>query len=72
MSKLAKLVYVSDKLDPLRPYDTTPFINECIKDLDIGFIKVLEENLKYLNKDCVKVLNEETKKAINYYLKGEN
>lgn len=72
MSKLAKLVYVSDKLDPLRPYDTTPFINECIKDLDNGFIEVLKDKLNYsIKKDEVKTMSKATKSAVEYYLKGE-
>lgn len=72
MSKLAKLVYVSDKLDPLRPYDTTPFINACIKNLDDGFIEVLKDKLNYsIRKDEVKTMSEATKNAIKYYLKGE-
>jgi len=73
MCKLAKLVYVSDKLDPLRDYDTTPLINECIKDLDNGFIEVLKDKLNYsIKKDEVKTMSESTKNAIKYYLKGEN
>ena len=72
MSKLAKLVYVSDKLDPLRPYDTTPFINECIKDLDNGFIEVLKDKVNYsIKKDELKTMSKSTKQAIEYYLKGE-
>lgn len=71
MSKLAKLVYVSDKLDPLRPYDTTPLINECIKDLDNGFIEVLKDKIKYsIKKDEVKTMSISTKNAIEHYLKG--
>ena len=72
MSKLAKLVYVSDKLDPLRPYDTTPFINECIRNLDDGFVEVLKDKLNYsIKKDEVKTMSNATKSAIQYYLKGE-
>jgi nicotinate-nucleotide adenylyltransferase len=72
MGKLAKLVYVSDKLDPLRPYDTTPFINECIKNLDNGFIEVLKDKLNYsIKKDEVKTMSNATKCAITYYLKGD-
>lgn len=72
MSKLAKLVYVSDKLDPLRPYDTTPLINICINNIDAGFIEVLKDKLNYsLKKDEIKTMSKSTKKAINYYLEGE-
>lgn len=72
MNKLAKLVYVSDKLDPLRPYDTTPLINECIKNLDNGFIEVLKDKVNYsIKKDEIKTMSNATKGAINHYLKGE-
>ena len=72
MNKLAKLVYVSDKLDPLRPYDTTPLINECIKDLDNGFLEVLKDKVNYsIKKDEIKTMSSATKGAIEYYLKGE-
>ena len=72
MGKLAKLIYVSDKLDPLRPYDTAPLINECIKDLDKGFIDVLKDKVDYsLKNDEIKTLSIYSKKAITYYLKGE-
>ena len=72
MSKLAKLIYVSDKLDPLRPYDTSPLISICIDNLDLGFIEVLKDKLNYsIKKDEIKTMSSFTKKALNYYLKGE-
>lgn len=69
MSKLAKLVYVADKLDPLRDYDSTTMIKACIDDLDKGFIKVLKENIDYLNTKHIPYGNEYTENAVNYYLK---
>ena len=71
MSKLAKLVYVSDKLDPIRGWDSKPLIDECIKDLDKGFIKLLEDNVKYLKEHNISLTNKDTKECIEYYLKGE-
>ena len=72
MNKLSKLVYVSDKLDPLRPYDTTPLINKCKKNLNEGFIEVLKDKIRFsIKKDEIKTLSEATKEAINHYLKGE-
>ena len=72
MSKLAKLVYVSDKLEPLRPFDTKPLTDKCIEDLDSGFIEVLKDKVMYsIKKDEVKTMSVSTKKAIEYYLKGE-
>ena len=71
LSKLAKLVYVSDKLDPLRDYDSSELINQCIDNLDKGFIMVLKDNIEYFKLHNIKFLNEETTNAINYYLKEE-
>ena len=69
MSKLAKLVYVSDKLDPLRSYDSSAMINACINNLDKGFIEVLKENIDYLNTKHIPYRNEYTINAVKYYLK---
>ena len=46
-------------------------INECMKDLDKGFIIVLEENIKYLGKKSTFNDYYLTLEAVNYYLKGE-
>ena len=73
MSKLAKLVYVSDKLDPLRGYDSSSLIQKCIDDFDEGFVEVLKDKIQYsLQRDELKTMSESTKKAIKYYLKGDN
>lgn len=69
MSKLAKLVYVSDKLDPLRDYDSTALINACITNLDEGFKLVLKENIEYLQEKHIPYKTEYTENAIKYYLK---
>lgn len=73
MSKLAKLVYICDKLDPLRGYDSSELIQKCINNLDEGFMEVLKDKINYsLKKDELKTISNYTKKAIKYYLKGEN
>lgn len=72
MSWLDKLVYVCDKLDPLRGYDSSYMINECLKNLDEGFIVVLKENIKYLGKKSAFNDYYLTLEAIEYYLKGED
>lgn len=71
MSKLAKLIYVADKIDPTRGYDSSKLIDACINDLDKGFIDVLNENIAYFKINNIKYINDETYKTINFYLKGE-
>lgn len=41
MSPIGKVVYVADKLDPLRGYDSSEDIKICKKDIDEGFRKSL-------------------------------
>lgn len=71
MSKLAQLLFVSDKIEPTRGFDSTNLINACINNLEEGFKEVLKDNIKYLEIKNIKYSNEKTIKAINYYLKGE-
>lgn len=49
----AKLLYVCDKLDPLRPYDSSAAIALCKQDLDKGFRTVKAQQLAYLKKEQV-------------------
>lgn len=73
ISKLAKLVYVSDKLDPSRGFDSSKLIEKCINNLDEGFIEVLKDKIDYsIKKDEIKTMSKAMKSAIKYYLKGEN
>ena len=71
MNKLAKLLFVSDKIEPKRGFNSAPLINACINNLDEGFIAVLKDNINYLKFKDIKYLNDKTIKAINCYLKGE-
>lgn len=68
MTWLDKLVYVCDKIDPLRGYDSSWMIEECIKDLNRGFIIVLKENISYLGKKSAFSDFEWTLEAVKYYL----
>ncbi len=48
-SKLAKILFIADKCEPLRPYDTKEFIEVSMRDLEAGLAlvkKELEEHLK--------------------------
>lgn len=68
MSQYEKLVYCADKLDPLRGYDSSYFIKECIKDLNIGFVKTLKNNKEYLEDGNKLEDNPLTTDCYNYYL----
>ena len=46
----AMIVFCADKLDPLRDYDTSKGIKLCNDDLYQGFLKVKEDNIRYLRK----------------------
>ena len=72
MSKLEKIIYCADKLDPTRGWDSSNLINECKKDIDSAFISVLKDNIKYFRTKNVNYQNEYTLKCFAYYLnKGE-
>lgn len=68
MSTIAKIVYAADKIDPLRGYDSSAMIRECMKNIDKGFLMVLWENRKYLTQKGYKVDNPMTKSCFDYYL----
>lgn len=50
-SKLAMVLYIADKLDPLRGYDSTETLALCRKDLRAGYHKVKQEQAQYLKKE---------------------
>lgn len=68
MSPLGKIVYASDKIDPLRGYDSGAMIQECLEDYRKGFLTVLKENRAYLTKKGYKVDNPLTEECFRYYL----
>lgn len=47
----AMIVFISDKLDPLRGYDSSALIEACMTDLYNGFLLVKAENRAYLEKE---------------------
>ncbi len=57
--KLSKLIYVCDKLDPSRGYDSSETIELCRKDLDLGYKAVVRQQHDYLVKTGV--IREEEK-----------
>lgn len=50
-SKLCMIVYVSDKLDPSRGYDSSSTIALCKEDLYAGYRLVLNQQAEYLKKE---------------------
>ena len=47
-SKLAKILYIADKIDPLRGYDITSLLQLSLKDLNQGVALVRKQQLHYL------------------------
>lgn len=68
MSKMAKVIYVSDKIEPTRGYDSTELIALCLKDIDNGFKEVLKENKIYLEKNFKSQTNSLEKECYEKYL----
>ena len=68
MSSLAKIVYASDKIDPLRDYDSSYMINACLENIEKGFELVLKENYIFLLKKGLDLDKSDlTKKCLEYY-----
>lgn len=68
MSKMAKIVYAADKIDPNRGYDSKYMIDACNKDFEKGFILVLSENIKHLESKGLDYNNRLTNSCIKCYL----
>lgn len=47
----AMIVFIADKLDPLRGYDSSGLIKACMHDLYNGFMLVKRENAEFLEKE---------------------
>ena len=71
MSKLAKILYAADKIEPTRGYDSTSLINKCYENIDEGFKEVLKENLLYFKENNIRYDNPLTMSCINSYLGEE-
>lgn len=50
-TKLAMILYIADKLDPLRGYDSQDTIAYCKKDLSAGYQEVMLQQQEYLKKE---------------------
>lgn len=47
----AMIVFIADKLDPLRGYDSSAMVDACMRDLYNGFMMVKQENKAFLEKE---------------------
>ncbi|MFA6796260.1 MAG: nicotinate (nicotinamide) nucleotide adenylyltransferase [Bacilli bacterium] len=73
MCWLSKIIYAADKLDPLRPYDSSDMIRRMKKDYKSGFVYVLRENKKIIEKMHPGAVENNllSIQCFDYYLKGE-
>lgn len=72
MSQYAKIIYASDKIDPLRGYNSKFMIDACLENIESGFNLVLKENIKFFIIKNVPYINRLTEECIRFYkpLKG--
>ena len=69
MSELGMVIYASDKIDPLRDFDSTWLMNSCFKNWKQGFLDTLEDNKKYLLEHKKDITNKLTDECFEMYLK---
>lgn len=69
MSKLAKVIYAADKIEPSRGFDSSQYIAECVKDINKGFVIVLQANKDYLISKGKDIDNALTNACFKKYLK---
>ena len=46
--QVTKVIYAADKIEPSRGFDSSQYIAECVKDINKGFVIVLQANKDYL------------------------
>ena len=68
MGWLEKLIYVSDKIEPSRPYDSSDFIKAMEEDFNSGFLTVLKANKEYLMAKNKSLDNRLTEDCFSFYL----
>lgn len=68
MSLLEKLIYVSDKIEPLRHYDTIKIYKKCINNFNAGFLYALKKNKEYIESKHV-INNIDSLNCFSYYIK---
>lgn len=68
MSWLEKLIYASDKIEPTRQFDSSDLIEAMEKDLNSGFVVVLNANYEYLKSKQKDINNSLTDECFKEYL----
>ena len=68
MGWLEKLVFVSDKIEPTRPYDSSNLLKAMYEDFEKGFITVLDANRDFLISKDKMVDNRFNIDCFKYYL----
>ena len=68
MSPLDKLIFISDKIEPTRGFDSSDLISAMMNDAEKGFVVVLQANKKFLSTKEKSTNNPLTSKCFNYYL----
>lgn len=71
MSPVAKIIYSSDKIEPLRGFDSRKLINACYRNYYVGFMNTLGANKDYLTSKGYVVDNPLTKQCFELYLGEE-
>ncbi len=69
MSKLAKIIYAADKIEPTRGFDSSDLISAMINNIDEGFLTVLAANKAYLETKGLDVDNPLSQGCFKAYLK---
>ena len=68
MSPIGIILYASDKIDPLRGFDSRILIEEMKMNFLSGFKEVLKDNIKYFNRNNIDYKNKYTDECIKFYL----
>ena len=68
MSRLGRIVYAADKIEPTRGFDSSDLINSCLENDEEGFLKVLQANKEFLEKNRKDINNRLTKNCFDNYL----
>ena len=71
LSPLAKVLYATDKIEPLRGFDSRKLIDACYRNYYVGFMTVLAANREYHASKGYVVDNPMTQQCFDLYL-GEN
>lgn len=71
MSKLEKIIYIADKIEPTRKFDGVEQLRLlAYQNIDLAILKSLNDTIKYVI-DKNQLLHEETIKARNFLLKNK-